>query len=50
MNDQENTMKSMMASNYGDGKISKKQELNSGMSIAGTSQDDLTAKLRGGLN
>lgn len=50
MNDQENKMKSMMGSNYGDGKASKATELNSNMSITGGANDDLTTKLRGGLN
>nr|DAT44619.1 MAG TPA: hypothetical protein [Caudoviricetes sp.] len=50
MNDQENKMKSMMGSNYGDGKASKATELNSNMSINGGANDDLTTKLRGGLN
>lgn len=50
MNDQENKMKSMMGSDYGDGKASKAIELNSNMSINGGANDDLTTKLRGGLN
>lgn len=44
------TIKSMMLSNYGDGKLNKSNELNKSMSIAGSAQDDLTSKLRGGLN
>lgn len=50
MNDQENKMKNMMSSNYGDGKADKSTELNSSMSITGEANDDLTSKLRGGIN
>lgn len=50
MNDQENQLKDMMGSNYGDGKLSKRTELNSTMSIKGESKDELTNKLRGGVN
>lgn len=50
MNDQENSLRDFMTSNYGDGKADKSKELNSGMSIVGESSDDLTNKLRGGIN
>lgn len=50
MNEQENTMRDMMGSNYGDGKANKATELNSSMSIRGGSNDDLTNKLQGGVN
>lgn len=49
MNDQENTLRDFMSSNYGDGKANKHTELNSSMSIKNSSPDDLTNKLRGGL-
>lgn len=50
MNDQENQLKDMMSSNYGDGKLSKRTELNSTMSIKGEANDELTNKLKGGVN
>lgn len=63
MNDQEHTenaqatplesveeTKTFMKSTYGDGKADKSNELNSSMSIANTDPDELTNKLRGGLN
>lgn len=39
-----------MQSNYGDNKLSKQKELNSSMSIRNTEHDELTNKLRGGIN
>lgn len=42
--------KSFMASSFGCQKASKENELNSSMSITNTSPDELTEKLRGGLN
>ena len=49
MNDQSNTLKDFMKSNYGDSKADKSTELNSSMSITGEANDDLTKKLKGGL-
>lgn len=42
--------KSFMKSTYGDSKADKSSELNSSMSIANMDLDELTNKLRGGLN
>lgn len=42
--------KSFMTSSFGSQKASKENELNSSMSITNTSPDELTEKLRGGLN
>lgn len=42
--------KSFMKSTYGDGKADKSSELNSTMSIANMDLDELTNKLRGGLD
>ena len=39
-----------MTSDYGDNKISKQNELNSNMSITNTGNDELTQKLKGGIN
>ena len=39
-----------MSSNYGDNKMSKQNELNSNMSITNTGNDELTQKLKGGIN
>lgn len=50
MNEQENSMRNMMSSSYGDQKANKSTELNSSMSIKGGSNDDLTNKLQGGVN
>lgn len=52
MNDQgqENTMRDMMPSSFSDSKLSKATELNSSMSVASTGNDELTNKLRGGVN
>lgn len=50
MNTDDQTMAPMMTSNYGDNKASKDKELNKTMSITGSAQDDLTSRLRGGLN
>lgn len=49
MNDQQNTLRDFMKSNYGDSKADKSTELNSGMSITGESNDELTNKLKGGI-
>lgn len=50
MNTDDQKMKPMMSSNYGDNKADKKGELNKTMSITGSAQDELTSTLRGGLN
>lgn len=42
--------KNFMKSTYGDNKADKSNELNSAMSIANSDPDELTNKLRGGLN
>lgn len=42
--------KGFMTSSFGAGKASKEKELNSSMSITNSSPDELTEKLRGGLN
>lgn len=42
--------KGFMTSSFGSGKASKEKELNSSMSITNSSADELTEKLRGGLN
>lgn len=42
--------KSFMKSSYGDGKADKSNELNASMSIANMDIDELTNKLRGGLD
>lgn len=42
--------KVFMTSSFGSGKASKEKELNSSMSITNTSPDELTEKLRGGMN
>lgn len=42
--------KGFMTSSFGSSKASKEKELNSSMSITNSSPDELTEKLRGGLN
>lgn len=42
--------KGFMTSSFGSNKASKEKELNSSMSITNSSSDELTEKLRGGLN
>ena len=42
--------KGFMTSSFGAAKASKEKELNSSMSITNLSPDELTDKLRGGLN
>lgn len=42
--------KGFMTSSFGAAKASKVKELNSSMSITNSSPDELTEKLRGGLN
>ena len=42
--------KGFMTSSFGSAKASKEKELNSSMSITNSSPDELTEKLRGGLN
>jgi len=49
---EENTMRGMIKSDFGDNKLDKSTELNESMSIANQSQDEYTRKIRnlGGSN
>ena len=46
----EEESKGFMTSSFGSSKASKEKELNSSMSITNSNPDELTEKLRGGLN
>lgn len=50
VSDNQQTMRNMTMADYGDERLNKSNELNSDMSIASTSQDEMTSKLFGGLN
>lgn len=46
---EDNKMRPMMSSSYGDSKLDKSNELNSSMSIAPTSPDEVTNKIMSNL-